>query len=87
MKLPERLKTMNDRSAEKFYILQATFKEKLIIEALRHDDEYGTESFFWKLKIDTPEKVSAESYSFSEAVVALFEGAEKMGLMKDVFIA
>jgi hypothetical protein len=81
---------MNDRTAEKYYILTGVLnaEEKAIhVEAVREDSEYGTEAYYWILSFDHKgNKVSAESFNFSEAVVDLFEAAEKLGVLDGEFI-
>lgn len=81
---------MNDRTAEKYYILTSVLKaeERAIhVEAVREDSEYGTEAYFWILSFEHEgQKVSAESFNFSDAVVDLFEAADKLGVLKGDFI-
>lgn len=81
---------MNDRTAEKYYILTSVLdaEEKAIhVEAVREDSEYGTEAYYWILSFDHKgNKISAESFNFGEAVVDLFEAAEKLGVLDGEFI-
>lgn len=81
---------MNDRTAEKFYILSAVleFDERAIhVETAREDSEYGTEAYYWILSFEHEgQKVSAESFDYGTAVVELFEAAEKLGVLKGDFI-
>ena len=81
---------MNDRKAEKYYILSAVleFDERAIhVEVSRNDSEYGTESYYWILSFEHEgQKISAESFNYAEAVHELFEAAEKLGVLKGDFI-
>lgn len=81
---------MNDRTAEKYYILTSVLnaEEKAIhVDVEREDSEYGTEAYYWILSFEYEgQKVSAESFDFSVAVVDLFEAAEKLGVLKGEFI-
>ena len=81
---------MNDRTAEKYYILSAVleFDERAInVEVSRNDSEYGTESYYWILSFEHEgQKISAESFNYAEAVHELFDAAEKLGVLKGDFI-
>lgn len=81
---------MNDRTAEKYYILTSVLDadEKAIkVESSREDSEYGTESYYWILSFEhNGQKVSAESFDYSTAVIELFEAAEKLGVLTGDFI-
>lgn len=81
---------MNDRTAEKYYILTSVLDadEKAIkVESAREDSEYGTEAYYWILSFEhNGQRVSAESFDFSIAVVDLFEAAEKLGVLSGDFI-
>lgn len=81
---------MNDRSAEKYYVLQAVLdndEQQITVQSVREDTQYGTEAYAWRLSfLHEGNTISAESYAFSEAVVALWDAAEALGLLNDQFI-
>lgn len=78
---------MNDRSAEKFYILQTVFG-KITVESYLTTTDYGTDSFFYRVSVkEKGYHAQAESYDFSIAVTDLFRNIEKSGRLKDVFVA
>jgi len=81
---------MNDRSAEKLYVLQAVcedFNSSVAISSIREDTQYGTEAYAFRLSFThDAQLISAESYSFAEAVHQLWDAAEKLGLLDGQFI-
>lgn len=78
---------MNDRSAEKFYILQTVFG-KVTVEALLTTTDYGTDSYFYRVSVkEKGYHAQAESYNFSLAIEDLFRRIEKSGRLNDVFVA
>lgn len=81
---------MNDRTAEKFYILQALLKadqKSIAVMAMRQDSEYGTEAYLWNLSfVHEGDAISVESFSWAEAVLELWDAAERLGLLNEEFI-
>lgn len=81
---------MNDRSAEKFYILAAVLdsdERRIDVQAVREDSEFGTESYAWHLSFQHEgHTISSESYSWAQAVLDLYDAAEHLGLLNDTFI-
>jgi len=78
---------MNDRSAEKFYILQAVFGV-VVVQSLLTTTDYGTDSFFYRVAVkEKGYHAQAESYDFGMAIDDLFRRIEKSGRLKDVFVA
>lgn len=81
---------MNDRTAEKIYILEAVCTDhntRLKLHALREDTQYGTEAYFFRLEFRYNKQViSAESYNFSVAVDQLWNAAETIGMLDGQFI-
>lgn len=81
---------MNDRSAEKQYILAAVLEDhgtSINVTAMREDSEYGTESYFWRLSFTyEAQEISVESYSYGEAVLKLWDAAEALGMLEGQFI-
>lgn len=80
---------MNDRTAEKLYVINAALdlesEQPVSFEIEREDSEYGTEAYFFKLEFKHEgHSYSAESYHISEAVHQLFKAAEDSGMLKDV---
>lgn len=81
---------MNDRSAEKQYILAAVLEDhgtSISVKAMREDTEYGTEAYFWRLSFTyDAQEISVESYSYGDAVLKLWNAAEALGLLDGQFI-